>query len=151
MIVIKNTQRAVKLDIRHIKNTVQKILSIIGYDDFDIGIWFTTNKTIQKYNATYRAKNKPTDILSFSYHPDLAAGQKIKVNAAEDKNLGDLILSPEYIQKTATEMQQLFQERLEVLLVHGICHLLGYDHERDEDFKKMQRKEQMILKKLKNY
>lgn len=150
MIVIKNTQRTVALNIPKIKRMLQKIVTIIGYDDFDLGVWFATNKTIQDYNATYRNKNKPTDILSFSYHPNLQAGQKIKVTFPEDKNLGDLILSPEYIQKAAAEMQQSFEERLEVLLVHGICHLLGYDHERDEDFKKMQRKEKMILKKLEN-
>jgi len=147
-ILIKNTQRAVALNIPQIKQDVQRCLSALSYPDFAIGIWFTTPSTIQKYNAQYRNQDKPTDILSFSYHENLIPGKRIKVTMPEDCNLGDLIICPAYIQKKATEYGQSFEERLRMLLVHGICHLLGYDHEKESDYKKMQQLENKLLAQL---
>ena len=151
MITIKNSQRKIKINLDQLRTDAQKVLHILNYEDFDLGIWITTNKTIHFYNREYRHKDKPTDILSFGYHPQLKAGQRIKVKTDEDKNLGDLIISAEYVQKAAQELGVSLDERMRVLLVHGICHLLGYDHEKDEDYKVMHRKEQFLLKKLQDY
>ncbi|HZW61874.1 MAG TPA: rRNA maturation RNase YbeY [Candidatus Babeliales bacterium] len=149
MILIKNTQRTVKLNTKKIKQTAQDILDILGYDDFDLGIWFTTNKTIHEYNLTYRHKDKPTDILSFPNYPDLKAGERIQATTADEKNLGDLILAPEYIKADAKRLGVTFEQRMRRLLVHGVCHLLGYDHIKDEDYKVMFKLEMSILRKLK--
>ena len=148
MITIHNRQRKYTLDIKKLHTTVQQILEIINYSDFDIGILLTTNKTIRTYNLTYRSKDKPTDILSFSYHPELIPGKRIRAKSEDDKNLGDLILSIEYIDKIAKAMGVSLEERLKVLLVHGICHLLGYDHESDADYRSMRAKEAYIFRKL---
>ena len=67
MILLKNTQRTIPVNVTQLKKEAQQILDLLGYPDFDLGIWITTNKTIQEYNATYRNKNKPTDILSFPF------------------------------------------------------------------------------------
>jgi rRNA maturation RNase YbeY len=150
MITINNRTRRPKISQQNIKKIVQKILDILHYSDYDIGILLTTNKSIQVYNRSYRNKDKPTDILSFSYHPDLKPGKRIKPKSEEDKNLGDLIISLEYVQKDAKNLGQTLNERMKILLVHGICHLLGYDHEKDSDWKVMQKKENEILKQLKN-
>ena len=148
MIFIKNTQRKIKINTNQLKKNAQTILDALNYSDFDVGIWLTTNKTIQKYNRQYRKKDKPTDILSFAYHPDLKPGEQIKPKTEEDKNLGDLIIALEYVQKDAPRWGQTFNERMRVLLVHGICHLLGYDHETDKEYKVMHKKEQFLLEKL---
>ena len=150
MITIKNTQRKILIDVKQLKKDAQTILRILRYDDYDLGIWLTTNKTIRFYNKTYRHKDKATDILSFSYHPSLKAGERIKPKVEGDKNLGDLIISLEYVQHVAREMKVDVYERMRVLLVHGICHLIGYDHERDEDYRVMHRKELALLKHLKS-
>lgn len=149
MVTIKNTQRLIKIDREKISQDSQEILNIIGYPDFDLGIWFTTNKTIQRLNRDYRGKDKPTDILSFSFYPNLKPGQKIIVDDPDEKNLGDLVLSPAYIVEQIKNTEVNLTERLEVLLIHGICHLLGYDHEIDKDYRQMRAKEVSILKKLK--
>lgn len=149
MIQIKNTQRKISLDLRAIKRDIELILEELKYQNFDLGIWFTNNKTIRAYNNNFRHKDKPTDILSFPYHTDLIAGKRIKVLTEEDKNLGDLIISPEYIELDVQKYQISFETRLRILLVHGICHLLGYDHITDSDYKKMHKLEMAILKKLK--
>ncbi|GMU19400.1 MAG: endoribonuclease YbeY [Candidatus Babeliales bacterium] len=148
MITIRNTQRKIKIDVAKLKTDAQTILDAIDYGDFDLGIWLTNNVTIRKYNKKYRHKDKPTDVLSFPYHTALKAGQRIKVKSDDDKNLGDLILAPEYIQNDLPKWETTFEKHIQRLLVHGICHLLGYDHIEDNDYKIMHKKEMELLKKL---
>ena len=83
MITIKNTQRNHTVDTQHIEQTAQTIITELGYSDFDLGIWLTTNKTIHSYNKMYRKKNKPTDILSFPYHANLEAGEKPTIHSGQ--------------------------------------------------------------------
>lgn len=148
MININNRQRKIPVNIVKFKKDTENILRFLRYPDFSIGILFTTNKTIQFYNNTYRKIDKPTDILSFPYHPELKAGERIKIYHEEDKNLGDIIISPEYVEKAAQKLGRSFEKQLQILLVHGICHLLGYDHIEDHDYRRMRAKEAWLLKKL---
>ena len=149
MINIRNSQRKIKIDIDAIERDAQTILDALDYRDFDLGIWFTSNATIHKYNREYRHKDKPTDILSFPYHTQLKAGERIKAKSEDDKNVGDLIIAPEYVMHDLPKWDTTFEKHMQRLLVHGICHLLGYDHIKDEDYKIMKRKEDQLLKKLK--
>jgi probable rRNA maturation factor len=148
MITIRMTQRKVPVDQNSLRADAQTILDALKYSDYDLGILLTTNKTIQRFNRDYRKKDKPTDILSFPYHTDLKAGERIKPLTDEEKNLGDMIISLEYVQKAALELGTTFEKRMQVLLVHGICHLLGYDHIEDADYKIMHKKELVLLKKI---
>ena len=148
MITIKNRTRTITIDPAWLEAQAQKVLDILDYSDFDLGIMLTTNDTIRTFNKQYRGKDTPTDILSFSFHSTLKAGKRIKVSSDDEKNLGDLIISLQYIYKDPKKMGFTFTKRMQILLVHGICHLLGYDHEKDSEYKVMQAKEQEILKQL---
>jgi rRNA maturation RNase YbeY len=150
MVTIRNTQRKIGCDIKQIEADVHTLLKALKYEDFDLGILLTTEATIRKYNREYRHKDTPTDILSFPYHTHLKPGQRITAITSEDKNLGDLILAPAYIAKDALKLGVSFEHRMQYLLVHGICHLLGYDHIKDADYAVMARKENALLKKLKS-
>ena len=131
-----------------VKKIIQILLDHLGYAHFDIGIWITTNATIRRFNKNYRHKDTPTDILSFPFYPDLKPGEKIYAATPDDQNLGDIIISAERAQKDAQELGIGFPEHLQVLLVHGVCHLLGYDHETDAQYKLMERKERELLELL---
>ncbi len=148
MIHIKNSQRKITIEIDLLKKDLETILSALNYADFDISVLITTNKTIRTYNRDYRNKDKATDILSFPYHPELITGKRIKVREEEDKNLGDLIISAEYVVKDAEELKVPFPQRMKRLLVHGVCHLLNYDHIEDADWRRMRAKEAFLLKKI---
>lgn len=137
MITIKNTQRTIPINGKKIEKNIHKILDYVGYPQCDLGIWITTNRSIQKYNKKYRAKNKPTDILSFAYHASLKPGQAITIKTLDDANLGDLIISAEYVKHVATQFHIQFEQHLYTIIIHGICHLLGYTHESDAAHKKM--------------
>lgn len=148
MITIKNTQRTHKINIEKVRSEAQTILDELGYSDFDLGIWFTTNKKVRELNKQYRHKDKATDILSFPYHPNLKAGQRIKVKDEEDKNVGDIIIAVAFVENLLPLYQTTLQKRISVLLIHGICHLLGYSHYDDENDEKMSAKERSIATKL---
>jgi probable rRNA maturation factor len=149
MILIKNSQRTYPVDKKSTTKIIQKLLDSLGYSNFDIGIWFTNNKTIALYNTEYRHKQGPTDILSFPYYTELKAGQKIVAQNAEEANLGDIIISLEYVYTSERWQDTPETERLPLLLIHGICHLLGYDHENDKDYEVMRKKELELLKAIK--
>lgn len=148
MILIKNRQRKIKVDTKQLEQDAQKVLTVLRYADFDLAIVLTSSNTIRKYNREYRHKDKATDVLSFPFHPQLQAGERIKPKTEEDKNLGDIIIAPDYVQKDAPRWGHTFEQRMRVLLVHGICHLLGYDHEEEAEYKVMHRKEKALLKIL---
>lgn len=149
MITIKNSQRNITINTNLLKQKVKKILAKLGYTDFDLGIWLTTNATIRRYNKQYRNKDKATDVLSFPYHSNLKAGEKIVVQSPEDKNLGDLIISLEYVQKDAHNWDHSFAQHIDFILIHGICHLLGYDHIEDVDYEIMKQQEALLLEAIK--
>ena len=148
MITLRNTQRKISVNTNRLKQNAKKMLAVLGYQDFDLGIWFTTNTTIKNYNKRFRNKNKPTDILSFPYHANLKPGGKIIVSEPEDKNCGDIIISLEYVISDAAQYNQTLKQRLDVLLAHGISHLLGYDHKSDNEYKAMQLVEKRLLATL---
>jgi probable rRNA maturation factor len=148
MITIKNTQRSVKLPITQIKTQVQKMLASVGYPDYDVSLWFTSNATIRNYNKRFRGKDKPTDILSFPFH-DLKPGQNVVTKMPDECNLGDIIISVAYAKKDCqTTWKRTFAQHLPHLLVHGIVHLLGYDHQTEPEYHKMHAFEQKLLKAI---
>lgn len=149
MITIKNRQRKIAIDKEQLVRDATTVLKTLDYAGFDLGIWITNNRTIREYNRTYRHKDKATDILSFPFHPDLRPGKRITTKDPDEKNLGDLIISAEYVVKEAEKYKVSFEDRLQLLLVHGVCHLLGYDHILDADFRRMRAKEAYLLKRVK--
>ncbi|KAI9911864.1 hypothetical protein PsorP6_009673 [Peronosclerospora sorghi] len=110
---------------------------------------FTTDNHVHKLNRKYRQKDKPTDILSFPFHKIRSPGRFPRVKRKEERYLGDIYISPTYIQRqcedTRLEEVTTIEERLPVLMAHGLCHLMGYDHERDCDYERMQKAESYIL------
>jgi len=148
MITIRNQQRKIKLDTEKLKAQAQIILDDLGYQDFDLFILLANETKMHDYNRDYRQKDKPTDILSFPFHPEVSAGDTIMPTSSDDQNLGDIIMCPAYILNDLARWEKSFEERLQILLVHGICHLLGYDHIEDSDYEIMKAEEARLLEKI---
>jgi len=147
MIHIKNKLKKFNFDSQAYKKKAQQALDALGYSDFDLGIWLTTNATIKKYNAQYRNKNTTTDVLSFPFHY-ITPGTKIKPLIDDDKNLGDMIIAIEYVQSAAKKLGCTFEQRMNRMLIHSLCHLLGYDHIQNDEFKIMIKKEKTLAKAI---
>ena len=103
---------------------------------------FTDDKFISSLNNKYRGIDKPTDVLSFS----LLEGADKSPEVESEKLLGDIIISIETAQRQADTLNHSIEKELTVLLIHGLLHLTGYDHEKDQDYKIMREKENEILK-----
>lgn len=105
----------------------------------EISIVLADDNFVQNLNKTYRGKNKPTNVLSFPQDPEPGAGEI---------NLGDVVLAYQTVKKEAQSQGKSFMDHASHLLVHGILHLLGHDHENDEEAKEMESLEIKILEKL---
>lgn len=108
-------------------------------------------------NATFRAKNRPTDILSFKQtdycREDFARGfpPKHPVAPADLEPLGHLIICPRLMaRRLRLRHPPMLDRRIERLLVHGVCHLLGHDHEKHPDYRQMLRLEGAMLAQLRH-
>lgn len=148
MINIINKQRKIIINKAKLEKDIVNLLKVLKYSDFDISLVIVDDSTMRKYNREYRNKDKTTDVLSFPFWPNLKPGMRINAITDDDKNLGDLIISAPYVVKEAQKYGITFDERMRVLIIHGICHLLGYDHIIDADFRRMRAKEARLLKKL---
>lgn len=146
MVTIENKQTNVKINLTQLRKDARTLLAALDYADYDLGIWLIDNELIQQYNHQYRDKDVPTDILSFAYHDTLQAGERIVPHTDEDKNLGDLMISLEFVHDVYPDAE--FYPRMQKLLVHGICHLLGHDHYTEETDKVMLAIEESLLEKL---
>jgi probable rRNA maturation factor len=101
----------------------------------------SNNKGIKNLNKQFRNKNKPTDILSFPHQ------KKIKL-----KNrlyLGDIIISFNFMNKPKIQETSLFKDKVIRTFIHGFLHLLGFDHVKLKDYKKMFKEEQKIYQSVK--
>jgi probable rRNA maturation factor len=91
-------------------------------------------------NLEYRGKEGPTDVLSFECDDPC-----VVIDSDEPITLGDVVIAPDIAVAQAEEYGHTVEEELNLLLVHGILHLLGYDHEADEDAVVMQARERTLL------
>ena len=146
MIIVKNRQRTYAADTKKLEKILEVMMVALGYPDFDVYVLLTTDKSIQNYNRDFRKKDKPTDILSFPFHPEHNPGTKLKVAYDDEKNLGDIIISLAYVDRTAPNWNRSFDDHLVALLAHGLAHLLNYDHITDAEYRVMRRIENKLLR-----
>jgi len=105
----------------------------LGLHNEELSILIVDDKKIEQLNTEYRGKEKPTNVLSFP----MRDGEPPYISPL----LGDVVISADTTKKEADEAGITFEERFSQLLVHGILHLVGYDHERsDEDALTMEEK-----------
>ncbi|ETW08401.1 YbeY/UPF0054 family metalloprotein, variant 1 [Aphanomyces invadans] len=109
------------------------------------GLLLTDDKHIQFMNKKYRNKDKPTDILSFPNYTIQTPGVLPDARTQEGRYLGDMFLSLPYIEAYCRNNDTTLEERMPILVAHGLCHLMGYDHETDDDFAIMSAAEEALL------
>lgn len=117
--------------------------------DSEINVLLTDDQAIQKLNKSYLGKDKPTNILSF---PSLEQNDIGDIYNGKGSQipviLGDIVLAFETIHKESVAQKKSFDHHVIHLVVHGVLHLLGYDHEKDEDAATMETLEIKILSSL---
>jgi len=117
MIEVVNRQRRLKVDTKTWTTFAAKALEAIGKSDYSATIAFVSDKNIQKLNQQFRGIGKATDVLSFP--------------ADEPNNLGDIAISVDTAASQAKDNGLSFENEIAQLILHGLLHLSGYDHETD--------------------
>ncbi|MDX8359549.1 MULTISPECIES: rRNA maturation RNase YbeY [Bacillaceae] len=119
------------------QNLVEDILQFVAKrenidDGAEISITFVSNERIQEINREYRNKDQPTDVISFAMEE--MGEDEIEITGIElPVVLGDIIISTTKAEEQAEEYGHSFERELAFLSVHGLLHLLGYDHETEEE------------------
>ncbi len=132
---------AAEAHIPDLERVAGQVLRAFGLEDAELSVVLCDDAFILPLNRDYRQKDKPTDVLSFSQREGEEADE-------DDPVLGDVVISVETAARQAEERGHALEHELRVLLVHGICHLLGYDHEEDEEAEEMEALERDLLAEL---
>ena len=142
---IQNRQRKVPLEMKMFRARADELDSELSLGDREVVVTLVSNRAIQRLNRQFRGKNQPTDVLSFPMDDAFFA-------SAGEAPLGDVVISVEKGQMQAVERASELKageyttlDELTFLLIHGVLHLLGYDHEEDEDAAEMENREAALF------
>lgn len=128
-----------------VRKAAYKVGELYGLDNAEVSITFTDNEHIHEINRKYRKVDRPTDVISFALNegdePEIEGGAPINV-------LGDIIISVEKAVEQAKDYGHSVEREVAFLTVHGMLHLLGYDHIEEEDRKEMRQEEDFVMEKL---
>jgi probable rRNA maturation factor len=140
---IKNRQRKFKIGPAKIKKITGFILKELGKEKEALSLLFVNDPAIRKFNQKYRKIDAPTDVLSFP--------QKGPALQPESHLLGDIVISVETARRQAISLGHSLEREITFLLIHGILHLSGWDHDRSpQEAKKMYKKQRDLLKTVDN-
>lgn len=135
---IRNRQRKFKLNLSRISRIAGLILEEMEKDRAELSLLFVNARAIRKMNLEYRRIDSPTDVLSFP----VGNGNF----PAERTLLGDIVISVETARKQAARLGHSLEQEITFLMIHGVLHLLGWDHERSmREAKLMYQKQREIL------
>ena len=134
MIEAVNRQRKVKIDTKSWEAFAQRAADAIGKNNSTATIAFVSDKNIRQLNRQFRGIDKATDVLSFPS------------DEGDSTNLGDIAISVDTAAKQAKENGLTWDEEVAQLILHGLLHLSGYDHETDKG--EMNRLELRLRRKL---
>jgi probable rRNA maturation factor len=125
MIEVVNRQRGRAVDEERWQTFAARALQKIGVPDAGATLAFVSDRTMRGLNLRWRGKRGPTDVLSFPARQD-------EFERAAGASLGDVVISVEQAARQAAEHGLTFDEEIAQLILHGLLHLCGYDHETDD-------------------
>jgi probable rRNA maturation factor len=131
--MILNRQRAVRATRRPLEVFLRRVKHELGLDEADLTVCLVSDAEIARMNETFRKKKGATDVLSF---PAVARRRPVRLQRGWNRMktgeyLGDIAISPATARRYAKRNGRRLSSELRVLILHGVLHLLGYDHETD--------------------
>lgn len=133
--MILNRQRAVRVALRTFELFLRRVEKELRLGDSDVTVCFVSDAEIARMNEAFRKKKGPTDVLSFP--AERKKRKKLFAEGAEGTSdtaksyLGDIAIAPATARRYAKKNGRSLSSELRVLILHGVLHLLGYDHETD--------------------
>ena len=129
----------------NVRAAAEMVGQLYGVENGEVSVTLTNNEYIHTLNNEDRGIDRPTDVLSFalneSEEPEMVDGPAVNV-------LGDLIISVERAEEQAADYGHSLRREVAFLTVHGMLHLLGYDHMEDEEREEMEAEQRFVMEKL---
>jgi probable rRNA maturation factor len=146
--MILNRQRTARVVRRPLELFLRRIWGELGVEDAEITICLVSDAEIARMNEAFRRKKGPTDVLSF---PATEKRKPVRITrghrgSIQNKYLGDIVISPATAHRNAKAYGRTPGNEIRILMLHGVLHLLGYDHETDRGA--MNRLEQKLRRRL---
>lgn len=142
-----NNLTTVSVDINFFKKIANQVLESENKREVNVSIALVGPGRMKKINHRYRKKNRTTDVLSFS-NLGVRNNRAEKEIFSQEDSLGEIVICLKEVKKNALKHQVDFKKELARVLIHGILHLLGYDHEIDDETEEMEKKQNHYLSKL---
>jgi probable rRNA maturation factor len=142
--MILNQQRRVRVPVQALDEFLAQACEALRVPLDAVTVCLVTNAEIARWNRVYRRKNRPTDVLSFPVEGN-AKPRRAKRQDSGDY-LGDIAIAPEVARRNAKQFGRAFGAEMRILILHGILHLMGYDHETDTG--QMERREKHLRRSL---
>lgn len=139
MVVIQNSINDISINEQNLINALQKVIEGLGKGDSELLIRLVDKSEIQALNRTYRGKSQATNVLSFSSNLPKEIERAI---------LGDVVVCITVVREEAETQGKTFEHHLMHISIHGLLHLLGYDHIEDGEADEMESLEIKILNEL---
>ena len=139
-----NSTKFIKLSKLEILDVVTEVLKTVEYNftkNHQLNLSFVSSEEMQLLNKTYRNKDKPTNVLSFELPKNFPVGN-------EKTLIGEIALCEEIIYEESKKYKKIFENRLKHMIIHGLLHLIGFDHIKKEEENKMESIEKKIMKSI---
>jgi probable rRNA maturation factor len=130
--MVINRQRRVRVAVQPLEDFLERVRRELRFPERGVTVQLLSDMAIARLNRRFRNKRGPTDVLSF---PAKAGGSVARNNAARARfasYMGDIAISPETARRNARRDARAMPTELRLLLLHGMIHLAGYDHETDQ-------------------
>ncbi len=137
-----------RIDKRWLRRLVKESIAAHGVDtEVELSLLITDDATVRELNKKYRGKDKTTDVLSFALEADKRgdASAGFVMPPGEMVHLGEVIVSYPKAVEQAAERKHPVEDELALLVIHGVLHLLGYDHDKPAREREMRSMEQRVL------
>ena len=137
--MILNRQKRVRVELPSLEKFARQVKRELRLNGREVAICLVSDAEMTRLNKTYRGKNKVTDVLSFP----VANNTRPKPGATF---MGDIAIAPMVARRNAKKYGRALTEELRILILHGVLHLMGYDHESDGGH--MERRERRLRRRL---
>lgn len=129
--MIINRQKTLALDLPSLRAYEHQVKSALDLGSREFNVCFVSDEDISRMNAVYRGKATPTDVLSFPWEGEGESGPEEAADGEFRNFLGDVVISTAMAERNANAEGHSAEEEIRMLILHGVLHLLGYDHETD--------------------
>jgi probable rRNA maturation factor len=143
---VVNRQRLAGIDAGRIASVADATLGALGRQGTSLTVAFVRDRVMLELNSRFRGRNRTTDVLSFPTEEKNQGAKGVDFIASDSEQLGDIVISTDTALRQAKEAGHSFAREVNELVIHGVLHLCGYDHETDRG--QMNRVELKLRKKL---